>query len=98
VVGLASGGGDSDVRTSDESDASSSISMKHKPSPTLATYPSGTRISFRVPSYGLVTSTLALSLCTSQSRSDMLVVDRVDTFLSKQSRLKEEKVLYGYGI
>lgn len=51
---------------------SSSISMRHSPAPTLAISPSFTIISLTTPSYGLVISTVALSLWTSHNGSNVL--------------------------
>ena len=62
------GGGVAEV-VSSVSVVSSSTSITHNPAPTFATSPSLTRISFTIPSNGLVISTLALSLWTSQSAS-----------------------------
>ncbi|KAF8259507.1 hypothetical protein EI94DRAFT_1751269 [Lactarius quietus] len=53
--------GEAEVDASKCSDASSSVLMTHRPSPTLATSPSCTRISLIVPSNGL----LILILCRS---------------------------------
>lgn len=64
------------------SDNSSSTSITQSPWPTFATSPSFTRISFTIPSNGLVISTLALSLWTSHKGSKLWIAPSSLTFLS----------------